>query len=404
MQKGLNDFFENYLKQDPLFLNKKTLHWTYTPNKILHREKQIEEIAKILAPSLRSEKPSNLFIYGKTGTGKTCVVKYVTQQMEEVAKRNELGLRIIYLNCKSQRVADTEYRLIAELIRSLGGSIPTTGLPTKDVYNFFIRLLEEQKTLLIIVLDEIDHIVKKIGDEILYTLTRINSEIKGSEVSLIGISNDLNFLNYIEARVKSSLSEEEMLFPPYDAMQLKEILEQRAKISFKEGALESGLIGKCAAYAAREHGDARRALELLRVAGELAERGGKNVVMMEHLDEAEDKIDRDRMVEAIKSSPKQFQLTLHSILQLKIQTSKNGSGIFTGEVYEVYKIASKKCGLKPLTQRRVSDIIAELDMLGIVQTKIISKGRYGRTREICVDLPSSTIEEIEKILPQGFSL
>ncbi|MBM3200626.1 AAA family ATPase [Candidatus Woesearchaeota archaeon] len=403
MEKRLNDFFESYLKKDPLFTDKKTLQSSYTPEKIIHREKQIQEIAQILAPSLRQEKPSNLFIYGKTGTGKTCVVKYVTQQMEDVAKRNDLQLKIIYLNCKSQKVADTEYRVIAQLIRELGEEIPTTGLPTKDVYDFFIKLLEERKILLILILDEIDHLVKKIEDGILYTLTRMNVELKTSEVSIIGISNDLQFTSYLDARVKSSLAEEEITFPPYDAVQLKKILEERSRISFKNGVLEEGLIEKCAAYAAREHGDARRALELLRVAGELAEREGKNKVTMEHLDLAQEKIDKDRMLEAVRINPKHFQITLHSILHLK-QNTNNSTGIFTGDVYEVYKESSRKCGLPPLTQRRVSDIIAEMDMLGMIQTKVISKGRYGRSREIRVDLPQPTIEEMNQILKQGLNV
>ncbi len=402
MKKELNNFFESYLKKDPLFANKKVLQANYTPENIPHRQKQIEEIAQILAPSLRLEKPSNLFIYGKTGTGKTCVVKYVTNQMKEVGEKNELKLKIIYLNCKLHRVADTEYRLIAQLIRELGGEIPTTGLPTKDVYDYFIKIIEEDHLLLILILDEIDQLVSKIGDEILYTLTRLNAEIKNSEVSILGISNDLNFMSYLDSRVKSSLAEEEILFPPYNAIQLQEILKERAKLSFKANVLEEGIIEKCAAYAAREHGDARRALELLRVAGELAERSGKDKVKIEHLDLAEEKIDKDRMLEAIKINPKQFQLTLHSILALK--QKNNGKRIITGEVYEIYKNESRRCGLRPLTQRRVSDIIAELDMLGIVQTKVISKGRYGRTREICIDLPQSTIEDITKILRQGLNL
>jgi len=398
-EKGLNNFFEEYLKHNPIFVNKSILHWNYTPDKILHREKQITEIAKILAPSLKLEKPSNLFIYGVTGTGKTCIVKYVTQEMEEIAKKKNLNLKIVYINCKYQRVADTEYRLIAEIIKSLGGMIATTGLPTKDVYDTFVRILEEQKTLLILVMDEIDHVVEKMGDGMLYTLTRVNDQLKESKVSIIGITNDLNFISRLGPRVQSSLSEEEMMFPPYDAIQLKEILEQRAKIGFKKDALEEGLISKCAALAAKEHGDARRALELLRVAGELAEREGKNLVTMEDVDTAQEKIDRDNILEAVKTSPKQHQIILQSILQLKKQNSKEE--ILTGQVYEVYKTVGIKYGIGILTTRRVSEIISQLSMQGIIQTKLVNKGRYGRSREICVNLSSSTVEEIGKILPLG---
>ncbi|MDP2907572.1 MAG: orc1/cdc6 family replication initiation protein [Nanoarchaeota archaeon] len=400
MEKGLNSFFEEYLKQEPIFVNKSILHWNYTPDKILHREKQITEIAKILAPSLKLEKPSNLFIYGQTGTGKTCIVKYVTQEMEEIAKKKKLNLKIVYINCKYQRVADTEYRLIAEIIKNLGEKIPTTGLPTKDVYDFFIRIIEDQKILLILIMDEIDHVVEKMGDEMLYTLTRVNDQLKESKISIIGITNDLTFISRLGPRVQSSLSEEEMMFPPYDAIQLKDILEQRAKIGFKKGVLEEGLISKCAALAAKEHGDARRALELLRVAGELAEREGKNTVTMEDVDVAQEKIDRDNILEAVKTSPKQHQLILQSILQLKKQNSKEET--LTGQVYEVYKTVGVKYGISILTPRRVSEIISQLSMQGIIQTKLVNKGRYGRSREICVNLASSTVEEIEKILPLGF--
>jgi cell division control protein 6 len=398
-EKGLNNFFEEYLKHNPIFVNKSILQWNYTPDKILHREKQITEIAKILAPSLKLEKPSNLFIYGVTGTGKTCIVKYVAQEMEEIAKKKNLNLKIVYINCKYQRVADTEYRLIAEIIKSLGETIATTGLPTKDVYDFFVRIIEEQKILLILIMDEIDHVVEKMGDGMLYTLTRVNDQLKESKVSIIGITNDLNFISRLGPRVQSSLSEEEMMFPPYDAIQLKEILEQRAKIGFKKDALEEGLISKCAALAAKEHGDARRALELLRVAGELAEREGKNLVTMEDVDTAQEKIDKDNILEAVKTSPKQHQIILQAILQLKKQNSKEE--ILTGQVYEVYKTVGTKYGIGILTTRRVSEIISQLSMQGIIQTKLVNKGRYGRSREICVNLSSSTVEEIGKILPLG---
>ncbi|MFH1332171.1 MAG: orc1/cdc6 family replication initiation protein [archaeon] len=400
-ETGLSKFLENYLKKDPLFINKKYLQSTYVPKEIPHRKKQMEEVASILAPALRKEKPSNLFIYGKTGTGKTVVIKYVTREIEEMAQKNNVPLKIIYLNCKLQRVADTEYRLIAQVIQEMGGKVATTGLPTKDVYDVFLKMIEEQKIMLIIILDEIDQLVKKINDEILYTLTRINTELKHSVVSLIGISNDLKFTNELDARVKSSLSEEEILFEPYNAIQLQSILRQRTRMALKDDVLEGGLIEKCAAYAAREHGDARRAIELLRVAGELAERNNQEKILIKNLDQAEEKIDRDRIIEAVKINPKQFKLVTYSILEL----SKNdGQKIFTGDIYDTYKRHSLKTGVRPLTQRRVSDIIAELDMLGIINTKVISKGRYGRTREIRLDLPETTMDEITKTLKEGLNL
>ena len=386
-----------------MFLNKKVLQSNYTPEKISHRDEQMNYIAGVLAPVLRLERPSNLFLYGKTGSGKTVVSRYVTSQIMAVAKEKNLPIQIAYLNCKLKRVADTEYRIITQLAKEFNLDIPPTGLPTDEVYKIFLKHIDNEKRLIILILDEIDQLVKKAGDEILYNLTRLNAELKNVELSVIGISNDILFMENLDPRVKSSLSEEELVFPPYNAVQIQDILRERAKISFKEGTIKDGVIEKCAAYAAREHGDARRALELLRVSGELAERSNRLTISIEDIDSAEEKIERDKILEVVHTQPKQFQLVLLSILNLS-NTQKEDEPLFTGDVYEVYRELCTKVGLKPLTQRRISDIIAELDMLGIINAKVISKGRYGRTKEIRLVIPQSTIPKIKETLKEGLNI
>ena len=165
--------------------------------------------------------------------------------------------------------------------------------------------------------------------------------------------------------------------------------------------LDQGVVEKCAAYAARDHGAARRALELLRVAGEIADRKNSKKLIIEHIDEAEEKIDRDRIVDIVTTQPKQYHLVLYSIISL--QPSRNNN-LFTGEVYEVYKSICNKSNVTVLTQRRVSDIISEFDMLGIVNAKVISKGRYGRTRDISVEIPENTLPRIKQILEESIKL
>src|SRR3989338_8575173 len=366
---NLTQFFENYLNKTLIFENKKSLQSNYTPETIPHRDDQIEQLASILAPALRTEKPSNVFVYGKTGTGKTCVTQYVMNQILKVSKEKNLELKYYYLNCKLKKIADTEYRLMAQLCRAFGKEVPATGLPTEEIYRIFIEAIDDKKQLIVLVLDEIDQLVTKAGDGILYNLTRLNSELKKCEFSIIGISNDLMFTDNLDPRIRSSLSEEELVFPPYNAIQLQDILRQRAQLAFKKESVEEGVIEKCAAYAAREHGDARRALELLRVAGELAERSGSEIIQIKHIDGAEEKIEKDTVIDVVRTQPKQSQVTLYSILKV----CNNGKQIFTGDVYDFYKDICKDVGLKPLTQRRISDIIAELDMFGIINARVVSK-------------------------------
>ncbi len=395
MAKDLTGLFEKFLQKKSIFENKEVLQARHTPKDIMHRDEQIEYIAQILAPALRTEKPSNLFVYGKTGTGKTLSVRFTTTQMKNIAEKKNIPLKIIYVNCKLKKVVDTEYRLIAELARNFGKDIPATGLPTDEVYKIFFEVLDSKKTLLILILDEIDQLVKKVGDEIIYNLTRINGELKNAQLSLIGISNDLIFADNLDPRVKSSLSEEELVFPPYNALQIQDILRKRSEEAFKKEIIEPGVIEKCSAYAAREHGDARRALELLRVAGEIAERKDLKIINLECLDLAEEKIEKDRVFDIIKTQPKQFQAVIYSIFAIR---EKENKSVYTGEIYEYYKNLCSKINLRPLTQRRVSDVIAELDMLGIVNAKVISKGRYGRTREITLTIPKMVKPKIIEML------
>jgi cell division control protein 6 len=392
-EKGLVAFFEKYVSQKSLFQNKLILQSNFNPGTILHRESQIKELAKILAPSLRGERPSNVFIYGKTGTGKTLVVQHTLEQLSRVAAGREVPITPIYLNCKMKKVADTQYRLIAHITRAtFNENLPITGLPTEEIYAAFVRAADSKKQVILLVLDEIDQLMERDGDDLLYNLTRLNTELRNAQISLIGISNNANVVSMLDPRVKSSLAQEELFFPPYNALQIQDILRQRAKDAFIEGAIAPGVLEKCAAYAARDHGDARRAIELLRVAAELAERAEAIQLTTTHLDQAEHKIETDRIFEIIKTQPQQYQAVLYSMYSI---CSKKQHPVFTGEVYEYYQALGTRIGLRPLTQRRVSDIVSELDMLGIINAKVISKGRYGRTREIAL---STTPELTSSIL------
>ncbi len=389
----LDGFFEDYLGRDGIFTKKKVLQAGYSPSEILHREAEVKQIANILVPVLKGEKASNVFVYGKTGTGKTLTAKFVLDELNSTAEKKNINLKVVYLNCKLKRAADTEYRLIAQLLREFGISVPVTGLPTEELYRLFYGTLTGFGGVTLLVLDEIDYLVKKAGDGFLYNLTRLPENTE-AQVSLVGVSNDVTFPTQLDPRVKSSLSEEEVIFPPYNALQIQDILRARADIAFGEGVLEQGVVEKCAAYAAREHGDARRALELLRVAGEVAEREESKSVALCHIDQAEKKIDRDTLYDLVATQPKQYHFVLNSILNL----CEGGKKTFTGDVYTLYRNRCTNSNVRTLTQRRISDIIAEFDMLGVVNATLISKGRYGRTKEISVGMSEETLGNVRDFL------
>jgi cell division control protein 6 len=391
--------FQKFLSNNRIFKNREVLRHSYRPQILPHRRPQIDAIASILAPAIKDETPSNILIYGKTGTGKTACVRYVGSELEKVGAGVGTGCRVVHLNCE---VIDTQYRVLAQIAKSLEdldtsasdrsrAHIPMTGWPTDQVYAELKNQLEATGGVLVIVLDEIDKLVKKSGDETLYNLTRINADLQGAKVSMIGISNDLRFTDFLDPRVLSSLSEEEIVFPPYNAPQLCDILAQRAEMAFVEGSLEEGVIPLCAAFAAQEHGDARRALDLLRVSGELADRENAAEVKEKHVRMALEKIETDSMIECISTLPTQSKVVLYSMLLLEEMDKK----IFTsGEVTRVYREVSRIVNIDPLTHRRITDLISELNMLGVINTRVVSKGRYGRTKEMWFDSNTKKIQEV----------
>lgn len=410
----LDDFFEEFMDSQPIFKDKSVLQSNYLPAKIQHREVYLKEIAKILAPALRKERPSNIIIYGKTGTGKTLCTSYVLNKMTNISTAKNIPLKIISINCKLKRVADTEYRILLEILKELGvEKKASTGYSTNELYKDLYIALDDQKRNIILVLDEIDSLIKKAGDEILYNLTRINPELKKSEITLVGITNDLTIMDTVDARAKSSLNEEEIVFHPYDAIMIQDILNDRAELAFQPNVLDEAVIPKCAAYMAREHGDARRALELLRFAGELAERDGADKVKPEHIDNADKRTERNRILDIIKSQPKQFQLVNYSIIKTSLKekvnvvTNKKSQIVeptTTGAVYDYYNKLAKDLRMPTLSLRRISDIIIELEVSGLITFKILSKGRYGRTRFISIPLPKTLYTEVLNILAEDLNL
>jgi len=384
----VDSIFDSCLRGPKIFANRDALRIDYVPDRLPHREEQLRMVAGVLAPFLQGQRGSNLFVYGQTGTGKTAVIRFVLNKLQSRSEEAGSMAQTCYVNC---RLVGTEYRVLACLGQTLGVEVPFTGLATTEVLSRFKHSLGSRRLLFIVALDEIDALVKEHGDGLLYQLTRLNESLDYGRVSIVGISNDLRFKERLDPRVLSSLSEEEVVFRPYTALEIKDILLGRAAVAFQKGVLEESALALCSAEAAREHGDARRALDLLRVAGEVAEREGSRSVRDIHVSMAQKRIETDRVSAVLRSMP------LHSKLILcgaYILSTTGGRGTVTGNIYEVYKDLCAQSGTEPLTQRRVSGLINELEVLGLLNTQLVSLGRYGRTKRISLGIPHESLKQV----------
>lgn len=383
----LDSIFQRALSSPKLFRNHETLRSDYVPDHLPFRNQQITSIGEVLAPLLHSSKPSNLLIYGKTGTGKTAVTKYVVNKLAQTCTSNHAQAYFVYCNVRS---AGTEYRVLAQLASGMGLTIPFTGLAVTEVLSRLQQFMKSNSLRTILVLDEIDYLVRSFGDNLLYDLTNSSGAISPGFLSIVGISNDLQFKEALGARVLSRLSEEELVFPPYSAIELKTILQERAKFAFNTNSFTEAAVNLCAALSGSEHGDARRAVDLLRIAGEVAERDGAQQLDEKHVRIALQKIDQDRVADALKTLPVQAKLVLIAAVSTN---SKQDTRTSSGSIYDQYSKLCTSTGIEPLTTRRISGLVTELDTLGLVSATIVNYGRYGRTKKVTPQISMAVLQQ-----------
>ncbi|WP_415383507.1 Cdc6/Cdc18 family protein [Halosimplex sp. TS25] len=366
-----------FIREDPIFVQKELLEINHLPDegRIVGRDEEIQNLANAVNPAIFGQSPSNVLIYGKTGTGKSLCAKHVSRRLVSTATDESVAATFAYVDCAQD---STETQAVQTIAASLndpdrtGIKIPDKGIATSTYYKRLWAILDDCYDVVLVILDEID---KLEDDDILMQLSRAGEagKIDSCKIGVIGISNKIKYKEeQLNERVKSSLCEREFVFPPYDGTQLNHIMEAR-KDAFRDGVLEDGVIPKASALAAREHGDARQAIDILRYAGEIAQSRGADRVTEEFVVDARERAETDRFRELIRGSTPHSRYVLQALTVLSLNET-NQDGFRTTEIYDVYKEICRQESSDMLSLRRVRDLLKEHAFLDIIEQSRHSGG------------------------------
>lgn len=393
-----------FSRHDHIFEDEIPFREEYTPPTLQEREEELDEYARALSPIIRGYSPKNIFLYGKTGVGKTVATKHILDELQEDAEEyDDVSLTVITVSCRN---LSSSYQVAIQLVNKLREEtnkekIASTGYPSEQVYEYLFDEMDAIGGTVLFVLDEIDNIGT--DDSLLYRIPRAktNGDISSCDPGIIGISNDYKFKEGLSPEVLDTLCDEELNFAPYDANELRSILSQRAQNAFKDGVLDDSVLPLAAARAAQDSGSARQALRLLYKAGELARDDQSKLVTKSHVQKAQGILEMGKVKEGIRDSTSQDHVILCSILDLALD---NETPTRTRVIHERYEDFAEHVNVDPLVRRRMYDRVSELLRRSFLDMDVQNDGyRSGRYYEyelaVSFDTVLEALRDVERVQP-----
>lgn len=377
LDKDIKTVFENKRLVDPSTI--------VDQNRIYGRDEQLAKQARAFRDTLDGERPPDLLLYGPSGTGKTLTIKSVAKKVKERAAQQGTEFDFVSTNFKSMESHTLDravWKIGRQTARKAGVAwdVPQKGISTDRKYLRLYEIVDEHFDALVFILDEIDALDHEDSknepaySRLLYSLSRaMDEEHVDTLISTVVITNHPKFERELDSRTGSSYNPTGITFSDYDAKELIEILERR-RDAFKEDALEDGVIELVAAFAAQNEGDARRAIDLLRDSGELANEQASPVVTEDHVRACREEVKRNRVLEIVKGLSPQKKFALYSAAIVAKNNPAEPDVAPSPVVYKVYQLISNNLDSDIYTQETVNKHITKAETYGVLSSNKTSGG------------------------------
>lgn len=381
--------YATYSKGKSVFKNYKVLDFDYVPKDLPHRDAQLRRLFTMFSSVVDSNVSQNAFITGPTGTGKTVISKKFLMDFQDFARKNKKNIQFVFVNCRQR---NTENAVMLRVLSHFQPYFPDRGFSITEMMESLRKELEKEKAHLVVVLDEVDVLLKKSkSSDIIYQLSRFNEEGIDTKkmLSLILISQKNIFDMMDSASISTFKRGNVIKTNKYVREELLAIVEQRIELAFHEDTVDLG-VSDLIADNATEWGDARYAIELLEKAGLLSDEKKEQLVTAEHVRAAKAETYSTVTESKLKDLDKNRKLILIAISRCL----KKNAYTTTGDTEKMYAVICEEYEEKKLGHTQFWKYIKELDAVGIIQAKKSSKGLVGTTTLISLpDIPATVLEE-----------
>jgi len=383
--------FESVLK-NPIYRNRDLIYALNPPSGLLHRTEQKNELIMELAPILMNSPISCIFVYGNPGTGKTSLLFELAEKLTGETKKNNVKFEKLYVNCSENR---SETTILVDLLAQLNPDkhYPRLGWNRTKAIEEFNKELNKRSSNILVVLDEVDYVLKESGDDILYRLSRINEMNPKTKVSTIIISNDIRVSDYIKPRTRSAFGRVKVIFTPYNAEQLEDIIRERIKLALKPNVCTDSVIKKIAEIESSRGGDARRALELLDSCAKITMAKGESKITLDVVSEADSNLESNSLLNTVSS------LTKHQKILYLTMLKNQKKVMIGGDVFKEYQELCKQYNVDPLTERMIRSFFVSFNDLGLIKAEVgwLSTANK-KIRKITFNLDKALFKKAEKLL------